>query len=715
MSSSPNHSRRTVRKIVGPQSAKSRHWHDVPRPKRDQRPRPVQPRSPQPYPPISEGTVGMPWRETAALRDQLMQPQADPRDEPQMTHAEVAESTAPESTTTQTVNRKRRGNRWLIGAFLTITALGGVAGASTVSLLRIPNLPNCRAIFWPTASASTRLQCADAYADQGSVESLLAAIALVEALPDDHPLRADINEQVELWADQILNLAEQTFHQGDLEEAIAIARKIPTNTTAAEAISDRIATWNTVWDQAESVFREAEGHLKALQFQDAFAAAIQLRSIANDHWSNTRYEELIELITTTREEVNILANAERLGQGGSVEDVIQALKQVAAIGSDSYVYATAQEALKSLSQELLALAEDALARENSNEALNILNQIPPEAKLAEEVADFRTIVDAYKLTWARTTTGYETAIVRLQSIGRDRPLHAKALALQQRWQLEVQAAAQLSWAQAIAQPGSTPDLRAAIASAEQVNPNNPLWDEVQSQVRQWERDIAELEDRPFLDRAELLASRGDRTSLEAAITEARKIQPNSALYDEAQAVITDWRWSVQTEVNSPILAQARRLAAAGDLSQAIAVASEIPANQALYDDAQSAIAEWDTEQQGAAVYQQALDAARPGSVSALVSAINLAQSAPESSADWSLAQQASNDWSQQLLQRAEATAAVGNVAQAMAIAEQIPPRTSAYAAAQLLLRDLQTVSESGVESVRNSDASPEDRNDISAE
>ena len=94
--------------------------------------------------------------------------------------------------------------RW-IGSwqFLLLTMLAILTGTlafAVTSLFRMPNLPNCRAIFWPTASAAMRLQCAESYASQDSVDFLLEAIALVEKLPDDHPLRAEINAKVEIWS-----------------------------------------------------------------------------------------------------------------------------------------------------------------------------------------------------------------------------------------------------------------------------------------------------------------------------------------------------------------------------------------------------------------------------------------------------------------------------------------------------------------------------------
>ena len=583
---------------------------------------------------------------------------------------------------------RQRSNRWMVWAFLLVTALGGVAGASAVSLLRIPNLPNCRAIFWPLASAATRLQCADAYADQGSVDSLLAAISLVEALPADHPLRSDINDRVELWADEVLHIADQTFNQGELDAAITIAEKIPLNTAAAQQVSDRLRRWRAIWEQAESIFRKAEEHLRASQFRDAFSAAIQLRSVDNEFWANQRYDELTSLISRTREEVNLLANAERIADRGTVDDILEALQQVAAIEPESYVYAEAQTVLKDLSSDLLDLAEAALANQDGPEALRILGKIPPEARLEQEVADFRTLADAYELTWGGTTAGYEAAIVRLQSLGSDRPLYAKAQALRREWQWELEGVAQLNWARQVARSGTVESLRAAIVEAEEVAPDNPRWDQAQTKIAEWRRGIALIEDQPFIDRSKLAALGGDRASLQGAIAEVGQVPDSSALYGEAQDLMADWRWQIQRLDNQPMLTQAQQLADNGQLSQAVAVASQIPPNQALYDEAQTAIAGWQDQQSGRQSYQQALLVADSGTVGGLAQAIELARGVPDSSSDWTLARQAANQWSWDLLRVAESTAA-RNVDEAITIASQIPPRTDAYAEAQLRIRDWQ--------------------------
>ena len=642
-----------------PRRSSAYDWGSLPPPQRDQKPRASRPVSPPEWPSRAP---------------------SPPRPRGEASTPATPVSKAP-----------KKGNfltSWTLWGFLLLALISGIGGASAVSLFRIPNLPNCRAIFWPMASAATRLQCADAYAEQGSVENLLAAITLVEALPENHPLRPEINTRVELWADQILNVADRTFHQGELEEAIQFAKQIPGNTATANVVSDRINAWQATWEQAESIFKKAENHVKASEFREAFAAAIQLRSVANDHWSTNRYDELTSLITRTREDVNILADAERQASWGSVEDVLKALEKVAAIPSDSYVHEEAQKVMKTISRQLLDLAEDALARANSGEARDILNKIPPEAGLGEEVADFRTLADAYELIWGGTTTGYESALVRLQSLGSDRPLYNRAQELKQEWQAELEAVAQLNWAKQVAQPGSPASLRAAIAEAQKIASSNPLWSEAQDQIQRWREDIAAIEDRPFLNRAEVLANRGDRAALQSAIQEAQVIPSNSPIYDEAQNAIAGWRWQIQKMDNEPILAQARQFAAIGRLDDAIAVASQIPQGQAFYEDAQTAVFDWETEQQASASYQEALLVSRPGTVSALVTAISVAQTIPENATDWSAAQESINRWSWALLDMAE-TAANRDVSQGIEIVEQVPSRSEAYAEAQLRLREWQ--------------------------
>lgn len=576
---------------------------------------------------------------------------------------------------------------WTLWSLLSLTAMGGVGIASAVSLFRIPNLPNCRAIFWPTASATTRIQCAQAYADQGTVEGYLEAIKLVEKLPNDHPLRTEINQRVEDWADRVLTLAEETFHAGKLDEAIGIARRIPEQTAAAGLVDDQIATWAKIWEKAESIFSAAEADLKERKFPDAFTKAIQLITVGNRYWETTKYEELTQLISRAREDLGKLGQARNLARRGTLDSLLEAIKLTTSIESKSPLYGEAQELIKEFGQNMLDLAEDALKNKDIETANKVLKAIPAKADLGAETADFRTIMDAYQLSWQGGTKGLEGAILRLQSIGQDRPLYAKAQSLLDRWQGEVEGRSRLDWAKRLAEPGAPGDLQAAIAEAEKISSGNAVWDEAQDQIDDWRAQIEIAQDRPFLNQAEQLALNGD---LPGAVNAAAAVRPGRALYDEAQTLIDKWTRQTQEAEDAPILAQAKELAAAGRVSEAISTASQIQSGRALSSQAQESIDGWRKQLQGQQRLQDAYQFAQRGTLDAIVTAIDMAREVPEESPQKAEAEQAINRWSWDILRLAE-TEEDYNLGRAIDIARKVPTRTEAYAPAQLKLQEWQAL------------------------
>ncbi|PSN77556.1 chromosome segregation ATPase [filamentous cyanobacterium CCP4] len=578
---------------------------------------------------------------------------------------------------------QRLAKTWPIWSVGILVAVVGVGAVSAVSLFRIPNLPNCRAIFWPTAAATTRLQCAEAYAEQGTVEGYLDAIALLESLPSDHPLRGEVDLRIETWSENILDLAETTFQAGDLTEAIAIARRIPNHTAAAQLVNEQVGEWNQIWEEAETIYAAAETDLKALAFQDAFAKAIQLLDVGNTHWETVKYDELTAKITAAREDLNQLGKAKELARQRTLKSMQEALKLAQGIDSQSPVYSEAQSVIREFGRDLLEMAEAALERRDAIAAGQMLGAIPESLNMGAEIADMRTFIDASQLSWQGGITGLEGAIVRLQSISADRPLYGKAQALMGRWQDEVKGRTQLEWARQVALPGTVADLQAAIIEARQISRSNAAWEDAEAQIGRWRGQIETAEDRPILSQAEAQAQTGD---LAAAIATARQIGPGRALSDEAQENISQWRNSLQRAEDGPLLAQARQLATQGRLAEAVAVASRIGAGRALSDEAQSSIQTWRGQLQGQQQLQAAYQTAQAGTVSALAEAVRLAQQVPEGSPQRAEATQALTRWSWDILRLAE-TEALVNPSRAIAIAEAVPAQTEAYAQAQLRLRE----------------------------
>lgn len=627
---------------------------------------------------------------------------------------------------------------WQFWSITLILLFGGLSALSATALLRLPSLPNCPAIFWPTASASLRLYCAQIAAEKRTAKDLLRAISLIDGLPEDHPLRPEADRNIELWAKEILSLGEEVFQQGELNKAISTARKIPTDTTAYQQVEDKIASWEAIWQKAENLYRQAEEELKQENLRQAFRLATQLLGVGNRYWENEKYRELNSLIARTREDSNKISKAKGLADQGGLTNFLAAIKLIEEIQPKSLLYAKAQGIISDFGRDMLDLAEAALDRRDYNQALKITRQIPEKANLKEEVRDFEVIAEAQSQAWGGTSDDLEAAIVNVQRIKQDRPLYGKAQQLISSWQLEIQDVAILNRAQQLAQPGTTGDLRAAIAEVQRISFGNPRRAEAEKTINQWQRQIETSEDQPYLDRAEQLASAGDVGALQSAISEAGNIRPGRtlydqassridqwtqqiqrsqdqpqldrarqlantgdlegaiaaarqvgserSLYDEAQAAIRDWSSELEQTQDQPLLAQARQLAQSGNVSEAIAVAQRIGPDRSLFDAAQADIQQWRGQFQGQDQMRQAYNAASIGTPTMLAAAIEIANQVPTDNLSRSEADRMIDQWSNQMLQMAESQAGF-NLAVAIEIAAQVPANTKAYGRAQ---RDIQT-------------------------
>jgi len=627
---------------------------------------------------------------------------------------------------------------WQFWGAVSVLTFSGLGIFSALTLFSLPDSPNCPAIFLPTASASMRLYCAQLLAGKQTLDSLLKAIDLVNDMPSDHPLRAEIDRNIEDWSKEILKLAEDSFQNGDLEKAVNTVQRIPAQTTAHGRVAKQIKDWRSLWAKAEHIYQEAEENLRQNDLRQAFLTATRLLSVGNKYWETTKYKQLNDLITDTRVDGGKLDKAKGLADQGGLENLLTALKLLDEIKPASHLYQEATSVMSQFGQKMLDLADAALDRRDYKGATNILQQIPDRANLKAEIQDFNTIAQARAQGWGGTADDLQAAIQQARKLKNDRPLYSKAQQLIANWQLEIQDIAYLERARQLAQPGSIGDLSAAITEARQIPSSNPRGKEAQDAIEGWTATIQTIEDRPYLDRAEQFASIGDISSLQRAINEASRIGAGRALYDQADQRIRDWTNRIQRSQDQPLLERARlfanqgnlraaidaasqigdgralsseaeanirdwtqrseqledrpylerarQLAAQGDLSAAIATAEQIREGRSLYNEAQADIRTWRNQSEGQDRMQQAYSAARFGTPPMLLSAIQIADQIPDHSPQRSEANQMIDQWSFQILQNAEGQAQL-SLTNAIAIAESIPPGTGAYRAAQ---KDIQT-------------------------
>lgn len=543
---------------------------------------------------------------------------------------------------------------WQFWGILTTGLALGVGTIAAVALIRTPTQPRCDRVFWPLASASLRLHCAQVQANQQTLESLLEAIHLVNQLPQDHPLRSEINRLVEQWSKDIFDLAEAAYQDGNLERAIRFARQIPKETKVWLQVPPQIERWQETWKKAIAIDRQVESLLKALNWRQAFWEAVRLTWLGNRYWKEVRFEALSQKIMQAQEDETNLEKAQQLARQGDLDSLLQAMKLARGIGPESYFQQVAQGKIQDFSPQLYDLATSFLANQDLQGALAAAQAIPQSVKLWDQAQDFITLAYAQSWTWSDTVLGLEEAIEKAETLSKDRPLYNRAQDLIGRWQQEQQALIVLSEAQDLAIDGDIGSLNTAIAKAREVASSNPRWPQVRRQIGQWQRQIEIAQDQPILSRAEDLAWSGSVGDLQAAIQVASQIGGGRALSGEAQSRIQDWRR--QIELAQDRQRQQQQLTETGSQSQEL--------------------------------IQEARQLAEEGSSQSLISAIEIINQVSDISRSRTEADLAIDRWSQEILAIARRRAA-SDPQGAIAIAEQIPSFTGAYAEAQYLIRQWQ--------------------------
>lgn len=541
--------------------------------------------------------------------------------------------------------------------FVTIAGLILTTSLTTLSIafiLKLPAIPNCPSIFWPLASASMRLHCAQIAASKRTVNDLIEAIELVSGLPKDHPLYDEASRWIEDWSTQLLDLAQEKFNTGKLDEAIAAAKKIPTHAVAAQQVEERIKNWKQIWAEAEAIVAKVDQFLEKRNWRDAFNESTKLLAIDNPYWQNTRYSEISERITTAKKEIEILAQADRAIESTSSEDLLKAFKDLETIPEKSPLHKVAQDLKPRIGKRLMTLAENAADRGDFDESLKIANKIPDGIKVKQDLDDFIALVSAQSKAQKGDLIEIEDAISQAERIPAGRPLYNRAQRLAARWKAEARDIAQLNRAKDLARAGDPSGLQAAIAEASNISSSNPKFKEAREFIDQNTSKLQSDQDQTLLNQAISMAAGGDIASLQTAIDIARQISANRPLYSQAQAQIKTWTAALKQQESAtnttPVTAQPTP-----------APDSPLSADQSLLTQA------------------NALAQSNGGRPDDLLEAIALAQQVSGSAR--SQAKQSIDQWSDQVLQAAVGQSAFDQ-AGAIALASRIPSGTAAYNQAQ---------------------------------
>jgi len=531
---------------------------------------------------------------------------------------------------------------WLGHPWLTALLVSGITGIGALLWLsRLPPLPNCQRLS-PFATDAERLYCADQAARQGEVKPLIAAVKTVSQWPEDHPLALQASHLRDEWSKSILSIANQKLEQGKLKEAVSIARQIPANSAIYSEAQSAIQTWEADWSQGSEIYQEAETALKNQQWEQSAEYLKRLLQLDNDYWR----QQVRELnVRTAREQTawKQFQQAQDLAGLRTPEALGEAIALASKVDPGSYMVEKAKAERETWSKLLLEIAEDSLAWDLQG-AIAAAEKIPEDASVHLQAQDIVNFGRAQLLSQEDKFWDYVHAWTLVQPIATDQPLHEQAQAKAAEWEQQIQNETQLQMANWFAQLGQGFSYQLAIDAAEMIQTDQPQRLQAQTLIAQWSKQLDKLEDAHYLANAVQLAAAGTIDKLQAAIAQASQVNLGRALRIEAQTLIAEWQNRLQIVQDQPLLDRAKELAQQGQLSQAIALAQQIPQSRALYSEAQSTIRDW-TAQVQRAEDQPILDQARAlASQGSLTAAIEQAAQIGPERALYSEAQTAIGQW-----------------------------------------------------------------------
>jgi hypothetical protein len=570
---------------------------------------------------------------------------------------------------------------WVFWAIITLGISSGLVYLALGLLLNPKAVPNCPEMFVPMSSASLRVYCGQLAASKQTLPDLITAMNLVKDIAPNDPTRSYVESNVQKWSLLILRLAESTYQDGNYDDAVKAAKKVPDTVSAYKIVQKRLGQWEQNWTKAVAYDREARDLLNGSKWVNAYAVAVKLTTLNNRYWATTKYQELADMVQIAKADNSKLDEAQQLIKSTQIPSLLKAVEMSRKIDPKSFAHAEAQNIIAKAAKQMLNLATVKLDGNDWKGALEIANKTPEAPEVKTELQNLINLAQAQSHAVNSTIAELETAISLVQSIKADSPMYQKSQKFSGAWQLEIQDLAGLQHARSMAATGTVTDLQLAITAAQNIPKNNPRGKEAAQVVSEWRKQIETVEDTPFVQAADTLASGNTIEGVQGAIAQLSQIRPGRALYASSQQKIKQWTADIQRAEDTPILEQAESLANSGDLAAAIKMAQRIGSARAMSAQRQERVGDWQAQLQAANNVAAAQKLAEKGTPEALLGAIQAAARVPKSSPLRAQAQSAMDNWGGQMLEIAQSVATT-DLRRAISIAKVIPERTSAAGAAQ---------------------------------
>lgn len=492
--------------------------------------------------------------------------------------------------------------RWLVIWFSSLGAFAGVTTLAFTWLASPPPSANCKEVTIASPGVQ-RLYCAQELARSGELKDLTNAIALLENWSPLEPLHQNVQEEIVDWSNVILVIARSKLDKSDFMGAVAAANQIPASSPVYLDAQREIATWQEEWRKGETILAAAQAAIKAQNWKQASEQVVELGSFGHEYWRLQQADVLFKQIVREKQARLDLIQAQKLAKDNQPDRLIEAITLAQKVPPSTYATAEAQSALQQWSQTVVEYALDLWRQGSQDAAFAIALKLPLLPNLPQLGKDLIQLSQANQLAAASRATppnqlnlsqiwNLLEAISAVQQIAPDSPFYWEAKVAMEDWQMDLQDVTQMGFAQLVAQWQERSTLELATAQAQQVPLESPYRIQAQTLIAQWQKALQSLEDRPYLARAQSWSASGKIPDLRAAIAQVSQIPQDRAAWQQAQQLISQWTDQIETVEDQPIWDQAQKLAKQGKLMDAISEASKIQPDRALYDQVQAAIQQW---------------------------------------------------------------------------------------------------------------------------
>lgn len=450
-----------------------------------------------------------------------------------------------------------RGARSLAMPLIWISLLGFCGGTGVAAFLwlaTLPPTPNCKQLNFLSGDAD-RLVCADQAAKTGDETALLQAIDLVSHWSPNHPLQERVKPLLEDWSKALLNLAYRKVNQNDLAGAIALVQSIPATTLSYEFAQKGQRDWGRDLQKLRTIEPTFVADLKAQKWDGAMDKIQQLSDLQTNYWKQQR-NRMRQRIVDERMAWQQVSQARELARLGTADALTTAIAQIEDTQSDTLASQGTVADVQQWSQQLSKFAEARLEQGDLPGAIALTQALPHQTPLPPALYQLVWLEQAQRSMAANAISGLPqrlwvqaNAVGVLQTVMPNQALHSATKDLLPKLRHQTEDLVQLNTAAAIAHVVHPVSLQLAIQTAAAIAPGRPQRIAAQTLIADWRQGALQSYNALILHTAKQAVERGGLATMPAAIAQAQRIPLGQPLRQEAQAAIFDWQTQLQAQAN----------------------------------------------------------------------------------------------------------------------------------------------------------------------